>query len=187
MSHSVVRSHIKSKITVRNRTPEKMARPKTNRRFHYAFAEILLFCLIQFLNLGRAVAASDQEASTSADDKTESFSSQEARRGAREKEWYLSNVKIGGLIELPIDYVTLVIGMVSAYVLYNGLFGSSESKESCTASHILMDGHEDAIEEKMKELKKKIGDDKEAFAKAAKEYSTCPSKDKGGMLGTFRK
>lgn len=101
----------------------------------------------------------------------------------RAREWYLSNIVVGG-IELPVDYVTLVVGVISIVVLYNGLMAGG-SKASCTASHILISDHEDATKAKMEEFKKKIGDDKEAFTKCAMANSTCPSKNKGGLLGTF--
>ena len=99
------------------------------------------------------------------------------------KDWYLTKVKVGG-VEFPFNYVTLMIGIASISYLYNGLM-SSDAKPSCTASHILIADHEDATKAKMEEFKKKIGVDKEAFAKLAAENSTCPSKNKGGMLGTF--
>ena len=54
-----------------------------------------------------------------------------------------------------------------------------------TASHILIDNHDDATGEKMKQWQQQIGTDAAAFAKLAAEHSTCPSKNKGGMLGTF--
>lgn len=53
------------------------------------------------------------------------------------------------------------------------------AKEMADASHILVDS-----EEKAKEIKKEIEDGK-SFEDAAKEYSTCPSKDNGGKLGEF--
>lgn len=49
------------------------------------------------------------------------------------------------------------------------------------ASHILVDS-----QEKAEQIAKEIADGK-AFAEAAKEYSTCPSKDRGGDLGFFSK
>ena len=101
----------------------------------------------------------------------------------RAKEWYLTKIK-AGKVELPFDCVTLLVGVVSVYFLYKGLT-SSDAKPTCTASHILIPNHEDTTEAKMEEFKKKIGDDKDAFAKCAMENSTCPSKNKGGMLGTF--
>lgn len=52
---------------------------------------------------------------------------------------------------------------------------------SMTASHILVDS-----EEKAEEIKKEIEDGVKTFEDAAKEYSTCPSKDAGGSLGTFQ-
>lgn len=49
-----------------------------------------------------------------------------------------------------------------------------------TASHILVDS-----EEKANDIKKEIEDGAKSFADAAREYSSCPSKQKGGSLGTF--
>ncbi|MTI67068.1 MAG: peptidylprolyl isomerase [Firmicutes bacterium] len=56
-----------------------------------------------------------------------------------------------------------------------------KSPESVKASHILVDE-----EEKAKEIKKELNDGLE-FAEAAKKYSKCPSKEKGGDLGSFSK
>lgn len=95
------------------------------------------------------------------------------------KDWYLEKIKIAG-VELPFNIVTLVIVVVSAYVLFTGLFAEDPTKPKCTASHILIDNSTDATKTKMEELKKKIGSDKEAFAKCASDNSTCPSKAKGG-------
>lgn len=53
------------------------------------------------------------------------------------------------------------------------------AKEMADASHILVDS-----EEKAKEIKKELDEGKD-FEEAAKEYSTCPSKDNGGALGEF--
>lgn len=48
------------------------------------------------------------------------------------------------------------------------------------AKHILMDS-----EEKCSEVLEKIASNEKTFEDAAKEFSTCPSKDKGGSLGEF--
>ncbi|MDO5027967.1 MAG: peptidylprolyl isomerase [Bacillota bacterium] len=53
------------------------------------------------------------------------------------------------------------------------------AKDTIDASHILV-----ASEEKAQEIKKEIQAGK-AFEEAAKEYSTCPSKEAGGSLGEF--
>lgn len=50
-----------------------------------------------------------------------------------------------------------------------------------TASHILVDDEDTA-----NKIKEKI-DNNENFEQLAKEYSTCPSKERGGDLGTFQK
>lgn len=53
------------------------------------------------------------------------------------------------------------------------------AKDTVSASHILVDTEEEATN-----IKKEIEGGK-AFEDAAKEYSTCPSKDSGGELGEF--
>lgn len=55
------------------------------------------------------------------------------------------------------------------------------SKESVRASHILVSG-----EELAKDLSKRLSGG-EDFAALAKEFSSCPSKEKGGDLGSFTK
>lgn len=52
--------------------------------------------------------------------------------------------------------------------------------ETVDASHILVDS-----EDKANEILASINDGKITFEDAAKEYSTCPSKEKGGNLGEF--
>ncbi|MDY3902337.1 peptidylprolyl isomerase [Peptoniphilus sp.] len=54
-----------------------------------------------------------------------------------------------------------------------------KEKESANASHILVEE-----EDKAREIYEKIKNG-EDFASLAKEFSTCPSKEKGGELGTF--
>ncbi|MDU5466305.1 MAG: peptidylprolyl isomerase [Peptoniphilus harei] len=56
-----------------------------------------------------------------------------------------------------------------------------KEKESANASHILVEE-----EDKAKEIYEKIKNG-EDFAALAREFSTCPSKEKGGDLGTFTK
>lgn len=53
-----------------------------------------------------------------------------------------------------------------------------------SASHILIKGGAEAAN-KLEELKAEIGDSPVSFAKAAKQYSACPSASKGGDLGSF--
>ncbi|MCM0647657.1 peptidylprolyl isomerase [Clostridium swellfunianum] len=53
------------------------------------------------------------------------------------------------------------------------------SEESVTARHILVDSLDEA-----QEIKKKI-DDGMNFEMAALQYSSCPSKEQGGSLGSF--
>ncbi|WP_250674431.1 peptidylprolyl isomerase (plasmid) [Paraclostridium ghonii] len=54
--------------------------------------------------------------------------------------------------------------------------------ETASAKHILVDS-----EEKANELLNKINNTEISFEEAAKEHSTCPSKDSCGDLGTFPK
>ncbi|MDO5154548.1 MAG: peptidylprolyl isomerase [Eubacteriales bacterium] len=51
---------------------------------------------------------------------------------------------------------------------------------SATAKHILVDS-----KEKAESIKKEIEAGEKTFEEAAKEYSSCPSSQKGGSLGTF--
>ncbi len=78
-----------------------------------------------------------------------------------------------------IDKVVLEDGEVKAY--YDANAGQFTSGEQVKAKHILVDGEEDA-----KKIAEEIAEGK-SFEDAAKEYSTCPSKDKGGDLGYFGK
>lgn len=54
------------------------------------------------------------------------------------------------------------------------------SPKSVNAKHILVAKEEDA-----KEIIKEIKEDEISFEDAAKKYSTCPSKERGGELGSF--
>ena len=54
------------------------------------------------------------------------------------------------------------------------------------ASHILLAPGADA-DERMRILKDNIDTGEISFADAAKQFSQCPSKGKGGSLGSFRK
>ncbi len=56
------------------------------------------------------------------------------------------------------------------------------SPPTVNASHILVDS-----EEKAKEIYEKIEKGEISFEDAAKEYSSCPSKENGGSLGDFGK
>ncbi|OEU17290.1 rotamase-domain-containing protein [Fragilariopsis cylindrus CCMP1102] len=53
-----------------------------------------------------------------------------------------------------------------------------------SASHILIKGGEEAAD-KLEEIKAEIDDSPVKFAKAAAQYSQCPSASKGGDLGEF--
>lgn len=71
-----------------------------------------------------------------------------------------------------------------------GLFDflSPKPKPTASARHILVKGPE--AKTFLEDLKPKLmssSNIEQAFAEAASEYSTCPSKQKGGALGTFKK
>ena len=55
-----------------------------------------------------------------------------------------------------------------------------QTGETVNASHILVD-----TEEKAKAIYEEIASGKKSFEDAAKEYSSCPSKESGGNLGEF--
>lgn len=65
------------------------------------------------------------------------------------------------------------------------------TEETVTASHILVDTRKLTTPQELDEAKKKIEDVKKQiaegadFAEMAKQYSDCPSKEKGGDLGPF--
>ena len=55
-----------------------------------------------------------------------------------------------------------------------------KGKEAVSAKHILVDN-----EELCSDVKNKIENGELSFEEAAKQYSTCPSKEQGGNLGVF--
>ena len=63
---------------------------------------------------------------------------------------------------------------------YNENLDKFKTEETVSASHILVDTEERAIE-----IYKDIEEGKISFEDAAKEYSSCPSKANGGELGDF--
>ncbi len=63
-----------------------------------------------------------------------------------------------------------------------GFFKRFTTKAS--ASHILIKGGAEAAN-KLEDLKVEIGDSPVSFAKAAAEFSACPSSSRGGDLGEF--
>ncbi|QAA35036.1 peptidylprolyl isomerase [Clostridium manihotivorum] len=54
--------------------------------------------------------------------------------------------------------------------------------ETISAKHILLDS-----EEKLNEIRAEIVSGKKSFEESAAEYSTCPSSEQGGNLGSFSK
>ncbi|MBP3605509.1 MAG: peptidylprolyl isomerase [Clostridia bacterium] len=80
--------------------------------------------------------------------------------------------------EKVISGVRIADSEVEAY--YNENKEKFVSPESVNASHILVES-----EELAREILAKIEDGEVSFEDAAKEHSTCPSKENGGSLGDF--
>jgi len=97
------------------------------------------------------------------------------------KPWYLRNIQYGDM-QLPFSPITLIVVFFSIYYLTSSWSGK---KVYCEASHILLMDHTEESKKKLEDYKKKIGNDPALFAKYAKKYSACPSKSKGGNLGSF--
>ena len=84
----------------------------------FRFGVTLLF--VQCFLWGLVLAQEEEEGAADAPASSTMTTTQQGRMAAKAKQWYLGNVKIGGLLELPVDYVTLVVGVISAAVLYYG-------------------------------------------------------------------
>lgn len=111
----------------------------------------------------------------------EDLGPEERRRLA--KPWYSQRIDFMG-VKLPITPVTLGTFVVSLlYLLSSWKLSSSKY---CVASHILLMDHNEETEKKLEGFKKAIGKDEKLFAKYAKKYSACPSKQQGGNLGKFK-
>lgn len=132
-----------------------------------AFRVVLVCCQIAFL-------AAIIEASSNVNSKSD-----EAQRRLLAKPWYARHVKIGS-VTLPFSPASIMVFWIALYYLIS----SWNVKEYAVASHILMDSS-DKSKTTLEALKIKIGRSPSAFAKAAQEKSTCPSKDNGGKLGRF--
>lgn len=83
------------------------------------------------------------------------------------------------MISKIIDAVTVIDSDCENF--YNSNNQYFKTQESANAKHILVD-----TEEKALNIKKEI-DNGLSFEDAARKYSSCPSKDAGGDLGTFTK
>lgn len=77
---------------------------------------------------------------------------------------------------------TITIEEAEAQEVFNAHPEKYQGQETIRASHILVDE-----EAKAKEAIEKIKNEELTFEDAAKEYSTCPSKEQGGDLGEFGK
>jgi len=110
---------------------------------------------------------------------------EEARRQERlaSKPWYMRDTQVFG-VTLPVSPVTLLIGTISFLILIRGL----RRKSWAEASHILIQGHDDATKQKLQDFKtNQIKNDAAQFAAVAAKYSSCPSKARGGNLGKFNR
>ena len=79
-----------------------------------------------------------------------------------------------------LDEVTVLDEEVLKY--YNENQEAFKEPANVTAKHILIDS-----EELAKEIKEKIALNELTFEEAAAKYSSCPSKEQGGNLGSFSK
>ena len=88
------------------------------------------------------------------------------------------NLLISYAGEKALSAVTVNDADVKAY--YEENKAQFMAGETVNASHILVDS-----EEKAKEIYAKIAAGEQSFEDAAREYSSCPSKENGGCLGEF--
>jgi hypothetical protein len=106
------------------------------------------------------------------------------RLNKQAKMWYLRRIQIGNT-KLPFSAVTVAIILFSIYYLvsnWSGGGGGANSGVFCEASHILLSDHSEAAQATLNEYKEKIKDDPELFAKHARKFSACSSKNNGGNM-----
>jgi parvulin-like peptidyl-prolyl isomerase len=133
-------------------------------------AYIFLFCLASALLLVAGVVG-----------KSPGIDGMKSAR-ASARPWYMRKIEISNVV-IPVSPVSLIVLLVSAFYL---VYFWTGKPEYVVASHILLDDPtSDENEEKLEEWKLKIGKDAILFAKYARQYSSCPSKSKGGNLGKF--
>ena len=84
------------------------------------------------------------------------------------------------VMKKTLDEVTILDEEVLKY--YNENQEAFKEPANVTAKHILIDS-----EELAKEIKEKIALNELTFEEAAAKYSSCPSKEQGGNLGSFSK
>ena len=103
----------------------------------------------------------------------------EAEAAFREQ---LARLKDNLLISYAGEKILSSVNVTEAEVkeYYEAHRAEFKSGETVNASHILVDS-----EEKAKAIYEEISSGKKSFEDAAKEYSSCPSKDAGGNLGDF--
>ena len=103
----------------------------------------------------------------------------EAEAAFREQ---LARLKDNLLISYAGEKILSAVNVTDAEVkeYYEAHKAEFKSGETVNASHILVDS-----EEKAKAIYEEICSGKKSFEDAAKEYSSCPSKDAGGSLGDF--
>lgn len=126
-----------------------------------------------WLSVSIAFAASQEvhDADEVGDLKDGDIDLEEMRKLRREsKIWFARNIKVSG-VEIPVSPVTaFTVSLVLFHVYMNwGTYAW------CEASHILIKGHDDETVNKLKKMKKEIGNDLTKFQDMAKQHSACPS------------
>jgi peptidyl-prolyl cis-trans isomerase C len=100
------------------------------------------------------------------------------------KPWYLRNTQAFGYT-LPFTPVTLLIFWCTFYSLIRSLLAGAATP-TAEACHILLLDSSDHSRTKLEALKSKIGANLAEFQTQARKHSGCPSKNKGGSLGSFK-
>ena len=90
------------------------------------------------------------------------------------------NDKFKEIVEKDIPIIKKIMTKKEAKEYYKANENQFMAGETVHAKHILVDD-----EDKCQEILEKIIGEETTFEDAAKEFSTCPSKEKGGDLGAF--
>lgn len=77
-------------------------------------------------------------------------------------------------------FAKIVVNTAEAEEFYNANQDMFMTPPSCEASHILVAEEEEAVK-----IKAMLDNGEKTFEEAAKEFSTCPSSERGGALGKF--
>ena len=140
---------------------------------------VLIICFLKVAiseGLNRPLA---EFSSSGDDDATRTMFWKETRVSA--KPWLMRNIEIFGT-EWPVSMASIIIVLL---VLVNLRWNPGKTI-SAEASHILIKNHGQATKRRMEDMKKHIGSDLKRFSEHAAKYSQCPSREKGGDLGSFK-